>query len=415
LDGNEILLLGLGLQAPWKLVDQRLETDKNPHELHLEVKAERGAKYPCPECGQACAAHDFSEKTWRHLNFFQHHCYIHASVPRVKCPEHGVKRVEVPWARPGSAFTLLFEQAAMTLVREMPVNAAARIMEITDKRLWRVVQHYVAKAIAQFDLSVLRAIGLDETASKRGHHYVTIFIDMEKRTEPVVFVTPGKGKETLSQFAEFLKDHQGAPERILEVVCDMSPAFLSGTAQELPNAEITVDWFHIVQTFTRALDEVRKQEGRIKPLPKGLRWAVLKNGEADQLSAQQLNAIAELLDQGLDTATAWRIKERLRWIRLAATPRAARWRITRFLHHAESLIGDSALLEPIRKALATLAKHAERVIRRWTSTYTNARLEGLNSLFQAARARARGYRNTDTFMCMIYMIASPAGSILKST
>ena len=178
MDGNQILLLGLGIEAPWKLVDQRLDTDKQPHELHLTIKAERGSKYACPVCGEACAAHDFQEKTWQHLNFFQHHCYVHASVPRVKCPDHGVKLVDVPWARKGSAFSLLFEQAALTLVREMPVNAAARIMEITDKRLWRVVQHYVAKAVASFDLSAVQAIGLDETASKRGHNYVTVFIDM---------------------------------------------------------------------------------------------------------------------------------------------------------------------------------------------------------------------------------------------
>ena len=158
------------------------------------------SKYACPVCGEACAAHDFQEKTWRHLNFFQHHCYVHASVPRVKCPDHGVKLVDVPWARKGSAFTLLFEQAALTLVREMPVNAAARIMEITDKRLWRVVQHYVAKAVASFDLSAVQAIGLDETASKRGHNYVTVFIDMERRDKPVLFVTPGKGKETVKEF-----------------------------------------------------------------------------------------------------------------------------------------------------------------------------------------------------------------------
>ncbi len=90
MDGNEILLLGLGIQSPWKLMNQHLDTSKQPHELHLEVKAERGSKYACPECGQLCKAHDFQEKTWRHLNFFQHHCYIHASVPRVKCSEHGV-------------------------------------------------------------------------------------------------------------------------------------------------------------------------------------------------------------------------------------------------------------------------------------------------------------------------------------
>ena len=110
-----------------------------------------------------------------------------------------------------------------------------------------------------------------------------------------------------------------------------------------------------------------------------------------------------------------RVKERLKWIRQAQTPRAARWRITRFINYATRLVGDSRLLESVRKALHTLRTHAERVIRRWTSTYTNARMEGLNSLFQAARARARSYRNTETFITMIYMIASPAGSVLKST
>ena len=413
MDGNEILLLGLGIQSPWKLMDQSLDTDKQPHELHLTVGSDRGTEYACPVCGASCKAHDFQEKTWRHLNFFQHHCYIHASVPRVKCPEHGVKRVEVPWARKGSAFTLLFEQAALTLAREMPVRAAARIIEINDHRLWRIIEHYVGKAVAGFDLSSVQAVGLDETASKRGHNYVTVFIDMARRDKPVLFVTPGHGKATLQQFAAFLRTHNGQPEQILEVVCDMSGAFLSAVPRHLPNARITVDWFHIVQTFTRALDDVRKAEGRIRPLPKHLRWGVLKRGEVDRLTTNQLKAMAELLEQGLDTATAWRVKERLRWIRQAKTPQAARWRITRFINYATDLVGESPLLEPVRKALQTLANHAERVVRRWTSTYTNARLEGLNGLFQAARARARGYRNTETFITMIYMIGSPAGTVLN--
>ena len=415
MDSKQVLLLGLGIESPWELTDQRLETDKTPHELHLEVKADRGTRYACPACGQSCAAHDFQDKSWRHLNFFQHHCYVHASVPRVKCPEHGVKQIEVPWARKGSAFTLLFEQAALALAREMPVSAAARIIEVTDKRLWRIVEHYVSEALKRLDLSTLKAIGLDETASKRGHRYVTVFIDMQARDKPVVFVTPGKGKETLAQFAEHLKTHQSAPERIIEVVCDMSPAFLSGVDEQLPNAQVTVDWFHIVQTFTRALDEVRKSERRTTPMPKHLRWAVLKRGEFEKLTLNQLNALSELIKQKLDTATAWMIKERLRWVREAKTPHAARWRITRFIHFAQALLSDSPLLEPIRKALATLKAHEKQVAQRWTSTYTNARLEALNGIFKAARARARGYRNTETFMTMIYMIASPVGVMLKST
>ena len=413
--GDEILLLGIGIQPPWQLVDQHLDTTTQPHELHLRVQAERGARYPCPVCSQLCPAHDFTEKRWRHLNFFQHHCYITAAVPRVQCPEHGVRLVDVPWARKGSAFTLLFEQAALALVREMPVLAAARLMAITDTRLWRIVQHYVGEAIARFDLRAVRGIGLDETAAKRGHQYVTVFIDMARRREPVLFVTPGRGKDTLRQFADFLAAHGGDPGQILEVVCDMAPAFLQGVTEQLPNAAITVDWFHIVQIFTRSVDEVRKLEGKEKPLPNHLRWAVLKRGELDHLTTNQLIALAEMATQGLDTATAWRVKEKLAWVRKALTPRAARWRITHFLHWAQALVGDTPRLEPVRKALATLKTHIARVVQRWTSTYTNARLEGFNGLFQAARARARGYRNAETFMTMIYLIGSPAGSILKST
>jgi transposase len=146
MEAKDVFTLGLGLSAPWKLAGHRLDIDKQPHELHLEVIADRGASFPCPDCGRVCKAHDFESFIWQHLNFFQHACFITARVPRVDCPDHGVKRARVPWARRGSGFTLLFEQAALVLVREMPVAAAARFMGITDKRLWRVVAHYVGAA-----------------------------------------------------------------------------------------------------------------------------------------------------------------------------------------------------------------------------------------------------------------------------
>jgi transposase len=407
-------MLGLGLTTPWKLLDQHLDMATSPNTLQLTVGTERGTQFQCTKCQQQCPTHDDKEQKWRHLNFFQHHCYITAKVPRVNCPEHGVHLLDVPWARQDSGFTLLFEQVALSLVREMPVKAAARHIEVTDKRLWRVVHHYVEKAVNQFDLSQLKAIGLDETASKRGHNYVTIFIDMEGASMPVVFATPGKGSQTLRDFKTFLHGHKGDSNNVLEVVCDMSPSCLSGIAQTLPNAEITVDWFHIVQTFTRSLDEVRKHEHRDNKLPKHSRWALLKKWGVSSLTANQHTALLELIHSGTHTSVGWMVKEKLSWIRLAKTPQAARWRITNFSHYARSLIGVGDIFEPMRKAVATLERHAERVVRRWTSTYTNARMEGLNSLFQAARARARGYRTNKNFITMIYMIASPAGVVLNN-
>jgi transposase len=410
---DEVLSLGLGVTPPWKLVGQRLDTDKRPKELHIEVAADRGARFPCPNCGKPCKAHDFGEFTWRHLNFFQHHCYITAKVPRTDCPDHGVKRIQVPWAREGSRFTLLFEQAAVILAREMPVLAAARIIGITDQRLWRIIEHYVGQAVARLDLGRLKAVGLDETASKRGHNYVTVFIDLDAKQKPVVFVTPGKGKATVAAFKAFLKQHGGKPGHIVEVVCDMSPAFLAAIGETFEQANVTVDWFHVVQLFTKAVDDVRKAEAKHNTMPKALRWAVLKAADG-KLTTKQAVALAELEATDLFTATAWRIKEKLRWIRNAETVQAARWRITAFIRHARNRLAGEVLLEPVRKALKTFERHLGHILQRWTSTHANARLEGLNGLFQAARARARGYRNTATFITMIYLIAAPIGNLFDS-
>ncbi len=418
MDGPQILTLGLGLQAPWILKDQHLDTSVSPHQLDLYVEAERGSLYPCPECGEACPAHDFADKTWRHLNFFQHHCYLHARVPRTKCPEHGVKRIDVPWARPGSDFTLLFEQAAMSLVKEMPVLAVSRQLEISDKRLWRIVHHYVGRMLGELDLSNVATVGVDETASRRGQRYVTVFLDMQRKQEPVIFAVPGHGKDAIKAFSAFLAAHDGDPDNVVEVVCDMSQAFLGGVAEHLPKAEVTVDWFHIVQTFTKRLDEVRKKERREQGHPKSLRWALLKSLDNENLTPKQLAALQELVADQSATSDAWVIKEKLRWIQKAPTPRAARWRITNYLKVMKAAVAEKPLLKPMGKALATLERHAEAVVRRWISGLTNARLEGMNGLFQAARSRARGYRNEANFIAMIYLIGSPVGRLFdqaKST
>lgn len=408
---EDIFALGLGLTPPWQVLSQRLDTEKAPHELHLVLGADRGATYPCPTCGRNCKAHDFEEFTWRHLNFFQHHCYLTARVPRVTCPNHGTRRIVVPWSRPGSNFTLLFEQVVMTLAREMPVATVASFVGTTDKRLWRIINHYVAEAMKRVDLSRLRAFGLDETACKRGHRYVTIFIDLDREDRPVVFATEGKGKQTVQLFRDHLITKGGHPHRVLEVVSDMSGSFVAAVEEHFPQADLTVDWFHVVQLFTTAVDEVRKAESKERALPKGTRWGVLKGRETAKTQTQA-EALQELESEAFATGIAYRVKEQLRWIRRAETSQAAKWRSTNFLNYASELIAGEPLLKPVAKALKTYKKHLDRILFRWCSWHTNARLEGLNGLFQAARARARGYRNVTNFITMIYLIAAPITDFL---
>jgi transposase len=414
MNSKDIIALGLGLQSPWEITGQLLDTEKSPHELRLTIQAQRGAQYPCPVCGALCQAHDFKEMTWRHLNFFQHHCYITAPVPRIRCQEHGVKRIEVPWARKGSKFTLLFEQAAMLLVREMPVLTTARILEMTDKKLWRIVLHYVRAAMSKLDLSKLKAFSLDETKSRKGHRYVTVFIDLDRKEKPVVFAVSGKGKETLKSFKKHLVAHGGTAKKVVEVVSDMSSSFNSGVKAHFTQSALTVDWFHVVQLFTKAVEEVRRAESKEVAMPKASRWATLKKAEGNFTEAQ-LDALAELVSMDLHTANAWRVKEMLRWVRKATSIRAARWRMTWFLNVAETVVADVDLLKPVRKALRTVTKYRDAILARWESGHSNGRIEALNGIFQAAKCRARGYRNDETFISIIYLLAAPIQNLLKST
>src|SRR5215813_9963180 len=166
----DLFQLALGLVPPWMVVDAKFDADKK--RLDIEIDFKTGGRFACPECGKAdCPVHDTVKKTWRHLNFFQHEAFLHARVARIDCPDCGVRLVNVPWARPGSGFTLLFEAFVMMLVKGMPVAAAARLVGEHDTRLWRLIQHYVETAVARMDLSDLRRVAIDETAAKTTSRY----------------------------------------------------------------------------------------------------------------------------------------------------------------------------------------------------------------------------------------------------
>ncbi len=164
----------LGLSELWQVVG--VEFDSAAKRLDLRIDFAKGARFACPECGrEGCPVHDSEEKTSRHLDFFQHQAYLTARVPRVICPEHKTHLVAVPWARERSGFTLLFEALVMAMVAEMPVATLAALVGEDDMRIWRVVHHDVDEAVETQNLSGVERVGIDETSSRRGHEYVSVF------------------------------------------------------------------------------------------------------------------------------------------------------------------------------------------------------------------------------------------------
>lgn len=173
---EELFQQALGLTTPWYVTGSEFDAALSRLDLLLDFKSE--ATFSCPECGATgCKPHDTVAKTWRHVNFFQHGAYLHAHTPRVRCARCGVRLVRVPWARPGSGFTLLFEALVMTYAKDMPVAALARL--VGDTRMWRIIHHYVDEARADADFSGATRVGMDEKASKRGHNYLALFVDLD--------------------------------------------------------------------------------------------------------------------------------------------------------------------------------------------------------------------------------------------
>jgi transposase len=243
---TDVFTLALGLTEPWRVTEvEMVPSEKNPDklEVHITVDYQEGSRFPCPECAESCTVYDSKQKMWRHLNFFQYRCYIHARVPRITCEDHKVRLIEVPWARSGSGFTLLMEAVLLTMLQQMPVSQVAKQVGEHDTRLWRLISLYVEQALAKQDFGDVDAIGVDEYSHK-GHRYITVFLAHPQKDgskAKVLFTVEGKGKDTVKQFLETFKAKQGEAEKVSDVTSDMCHGFRNEMSKSFPQARTTVD------------------------------------------------------------------------------------------------------------------------------------------------------------------------------
>ena len=391
---TELFQMALGLVDPWKVVRSSFDAEKS--RLDVNIDFPRGSKFRCPVCGESCPAYDTSEKSWRHLSFFQHEAYLHARVPRVKCDACGVKQIGVPWAREDSGFTLLFEAYVMSMVMVMPVNNVAQRVKEHDTRLWRIVLHYVERARDRSVFSAVIRAAFDETSARRGHDYVTLFSDLDTRR--VIFVADGKDSGTVEAFAADLIAHGGDPKAIAEVCIDMSAAFIKGTADHLPNAEITFDKFHAVKIINEAVDAVRRSEQKTRPELNKTRYIWLKN--STNLTQPQQDTLGSLSNSNLKTARAYQMRLTFQDLYTQPTRADAEAFLKKWYYWA-----THSRLQPMIDAAKTVKRHWDGILRWFDSKIANGFMEGINSLVQAAKAKARGYRSTRNLKAIIYLIA----------
>ena len=250
----------------------------------------------------------------------------------------------------------------------------------------------------------MEELGIDDTSFRRGQSYVSVFCDLAASERRAVFVVEGRDRETVEQFAGFLGSHGGDPERVKEVCQDMSQAYLAGVREHFKQAEVTFDRFHVKQKLSEAIDTVRRAEAKEhKETLKNTRYLWLKRPR--NLTAKQQDWLDQLLQQPLQTARAYELALRFDAFYELDAERAEEY-LCRWVEEVRATD-----LEPLHEFADTLESHWQGVIRWHHSQVSNRLLEGLNSLVQAAKRRARGYRTPHNYKAMIPMIYLVVGKL----
>lgn len=342
----------LHVKAPFSIDEIRFLDEDHHKAVELLIAVDPRYR-PDDESGQPCTLHSYYERRWRHLNLFEYRCYIRCRLPRYQSVDGAVKTLEVPWARPGAHFSLLFEQHAMELI-EITSNVAtvARHLGLRPQRLWHIFQHYTDEALAQRQMPQACAVGIDETARRRGHDYISVFVDIETAT--VLWIEEGKDAATVERFVEAYP----FAEAIKQVSIDMAPAFIRGVSAHLPQAEITFDRFHVARLVARLLEEA-KRRGQV--CADALAWVRLWFGHLWQ--SQTVSEAEALL----------------------------------------CFVIDFAKEQGLVKLSKSLRRHFEGIVSYVRTGLTNGLLEGINNKIQSIKRVARGYRYTETFRRMIYL------------
>lgn len=399
----------LGLNHPWVVEEVKLDTKAQRIDFEIACKDKQ---LPCPGCGAPeQTIHDRLLRSWRHLNFFQYEAWLHCRVPRVACTSCGkTTQVPVPWARPGSGFTIMFEALALTLSRDLPVRQVAQLLRCEDKQLWRRIEHYVTEAREQEVFENVQTIGIDETSLHRGQSYITVVHDLESKR--LLFATEGRSHHTVSAFVADLEAHGGNADEIEHVCIDMSAAYIKGVTGALPNAEISFDRFHVIQMGLSAMDEVRRQEAREDgphmrdqlgggaTVVRDLMWTMRRNSAT--WNKKQIYAMHWLQRSNLKSARAWRLKQALQQIYWQAAKSGDEAQATALLKRWISW-ARRCRLEPFKKLAGTLRDRLPAVVRGMLANRSNAYVEAMNGQLQLAKRAARGFRTAKNFIAIAYL------------
>ena len=387
----------LGITPPWQVARVQLKLEEGS--VHVYLGHGERASWRCPECEEPCPLHDHEpERPWRHLDTCQYETVLHAELPRTKCPVHGVRVVRVPWALPGSRFTLLFEGLAIAWLRAASQRAVATRLGLTWDEVHGIMQRAVRRGLWRRAAEPLRHVGVDEKSFRKGQRYATLVNDLERGR--VLYVAEHRKQSSLEGFWSSLTPQQ--KQSIEAVAMDMWEPYVAATRAHLERADekIVYDKFHVARHLGEAVDQVRRQEnkqlrGAGDERLVGTKYDWLSSRE--RFDAAQWREFGVLRRSNLKTARAWALKQQAMQLWEYESVGWARKHFGWWYRWA-----THSRLKPMVRVAKMLKERIANVLTYVTHGITNALSESLNAKIQWVKYTARGFRNWDNFATAIY-------------
>lgn len=380
---------------------QYQRTDYVEGRMVVTITQER-RKLRCPACGSA-EVHKRGE-TWRSFHSVpvgSRPVAVALAIPRVSCDACGIiRQVHVPFADPRKSYTKRFARYLLELSELMTIQDVARHLGVGWDLVKQIQKDHLKKRFTKPKLRHLKQIAIDEISIGKGHRYLTVVLDLQ--TGAVVHIGDGKGADALKPFWKRLKAARAAIEA---VALDMSPAYISAVITNLPDAALVFDRFHIMKLFNDKLSTLRRQlyreavDGLQKDVLKGTRWLLLKNFENLDESKGERKRLDEALELNESLATAYYLKELLRYFWEQPTKAdAAVW-----LDEWCALARASGI--GVMKTFAnTLQGHRSGLLNWWDYPISTGPLEGTNNKIKTLQRQAYGYRDREFFKLKILAV-----------
>jgi len=370
----------------------------------IHCKRDRRRKAVDPLTGKKGTINRYIRRQVRDVPFCGHRCMIEIELAQVWISKNERRIERCEFVDKGSRFTHRFCHLVSGLCRHMSIQSVARHLGLRWETVKNIDKAYLRKTLPALDPSVLTGleyIGVDEVARAKGHDYMTVVYDMVEGH--LIWVGTGRTAEVFSGFLRQLPQQTAAA--IKAVAMDMGPSYQKSVKDCLPEADIVFDRFHVMQNYSKAIQNQRRIEFRKankpdKELMKGTHYLLLKN--ADKLTEKQSLKLQTLLDNNAHLNTLYVLKEQLQALWQAGTYEEMRAQLEAWCEIAE----QSHMLY-LKKFAKSLRRHSEGICNYAKHKLTSARIEAGNVSIGMIRKRARGIRDTEYFKLKIRQSSLP--------